>query len=280
MPNIRVIAPNRFDTGTLTCSPTENASFPVANLTNARRDTRLRTSGVSAQSIRATWATNQKIQGVALTRHNLTAAATWQVRLYSDAAWTTLISGFDSGSITAFDTTGMTDLDDIADASFRGYKNSVVWFATAATTVRSMQITLTDAANPDGYLEAVRVVAGPVYEPPGTENFEFGYPLLPRDDATQTRSLGGSLDSSINVASIDRELQFELRLMSQTTRDWWYDLARTRGLRGEFFLSLHPADASKRLERDFQMLAKFTDLSGFERPSVAGYGNTFTVAEA
>ena len=49
------------------------------------------TSGISAQQLRATWAANVSIAAVALCHHNLTASATWRVRLYSDAAFTTQV---------------------------------------------------------------------------------------------------------------------------------------------------------------------------------------------
>lgn len=281
MANFRIIAPNVITSATLTCSPSENTTYPVAHLAHHRRMPEvLRTSGVSAQEIRATWASNQTIQAVALTRHNLTTAATWRVQLYSDTALTTLIGGFDSGSVTAFDGTGMTVFENTYDAAFRGHKNSVVWFSSAATTVRGLRVTLTDAGNTDGYLEACSLIAGSVFEPPGTENFEFGHPLTLLSDVEQKRTRGGTLTAVVNTATVDREWPIDLRLMRQTTRDWLYDMARTLGKGTPFFLSMYPADAVRRLERDYQMQAFWTDLGGFERPSASGFGNVLKAGEA
>lgn len=281
MPNFRILAPNVIGAATLTCSPAENAAYPVANVAHHRRMPEvLRTSGLSAQEIRATWAANQTIQGVAITRHNLTTAATWRVQLYSDAALTTLIGGFDSGNVTAFDGTGMTVHENTYEQSFRGHKNSVVWFSSAATTVRGMRITLTDAGNTDGYIEVRSVLAGSVFEPPGTENFEFGHALKLLADVDQKRTRGGTLLAVANTATVDRSWAFDLRLMRQSTRDWLYDLARTHGKSTPFFISMYPADTVRRLERDYQMQAMFSDLGGFERPSASGFGNTLEVAEA
>lgn len=279
MPNLRVIAPTVIQAATLSCSPAESSLFPVANLKTHRRDELLRSTSLATQRIRATWAANQTIQAVALCRHNLSVNSGVQVTLFSDAAWTTSIAGFVGSNFAGASATGMTGFDTTYSAGYRGFKNSVQWFASAATNVRSMEITVQDSTNTDGYMEHCMLIAGPMFSPPGTENFEFGHPMLLMDDSTQKRGVGGTLDTVVNTNTIDRQWTFDLRLMRQSTRDWFYDLARTHGKRTPFFLSMYPADTDARRERDHQALVKFTDLSGFERPNAVGYGSTFSVGE-
>ena len=267
---MRFIAPDNALTATLTCA-TANASYPATNLITQLRSDTLRTTGVSAQVIRATWAANQTVAAVALCRHNLTAAATWRVQLYSDAAWTTQI--YDSGTVTAFISTDAGSLDTVNDPTFAVLKNSALYF-TAQTTVRSAQITLTDAANPAGYLEAARVFFGPYTD---VRNPPWDYEILWEDPTTQVRTLGRSLLSQ-NNGDRTRSFPFQLAMMPVATRNFIFDIQRAYGMEKDFFMSMWPGEGG-RIEREHQSWAKITGMQGMKRPMLNYYGTSITFGD-
>lgn len=270
--SLRFIALNKADAATLSVSPTENTTYPIANLKTILRSEVLRTTGLTSQQLRAVWATNQTIGAVALCQHNLTAAATWRVRLYSDVAFTTNI--YDSGTVTAYDSTEIGTLDAITDASFIGFKNSVVWF-TAVTTAKSMTIDLNDSGNADGYLKAARLFAGPYDQL--TKNFAWGYTLTPVSPTTQSVTLGGSRLSQYN-GPVTRSLDLPFDRVPAADKSYLFDLCRTKELGGDVFLSAWPGSAGK-LERDHQMWAKITAMQGFDHPLLNFYGTKATFGE-
>lgn len=269
---MRFIAPDNALTATLSCA-TANASYPATNLITQLRSDTLRTTGVSAQVIRATWGVNQTIAAVALCRHNLTAAATWRVQLYSDDAWTTSIYDSGAGGVTALISTDPGAFDAVGDASFAVLRNSVMYF-TQQTTVRSMQVTLTDAANPAGYLEAARLIAGAYVD---LENPDWQYGPSWSDPTTQVRTLGGSLLSQNNG---DRTRSFDLpfSLLVESTRNYLFDLARVYGMERDFFWSMWPGDAGRK-EREHQGWMKITGMEGFKHTMPGYYGTSLTLGD-
>lgn len=267
---MRILAPDLALLATLSCA-TANSLYPTANLITQLRGETLRTSGVSAQVIRATYAANQSVSAIALCRHNLTAAATWRVQLYSDAAWTTQVA--DSGTVTAFISTDPGPFDTVNDTSFKVLKNSVAWFS--ATTIRSVQITLTDAANPAGYLEASRLFIG-AYVDPG-QNPDWGHTLSWEDPTTQSRTLGRSLLSQ-NNGDRTRSFLFPFTLLDVTPRNFLADLLRVYGMERDFFISMWPNEGG-RMEREHQGWVKITAAQGVARPMVNNYGTSLTLGD-
>lgn len=267
---MRIIAPDLALLATLSCA-TANSLYPAANLITQLRGETLRTTGVSAQVIRATYAANQSVSAVALCRHNLTSAASWRVQLYSDAAWTTQVA--DSGTVTAFISTDPGLFDTVTDATFKVLKNSVAWFSP--TTVRSVQITLTDAGNAAGYLEAARLFIG-AYTDPG-QNPDWGHTITWDDPTTQSRTLGRSLLSQ-NNGDRTRSFNFPFTLLDVTPRNFLFDLMRVHGLERDFFISMWPGEAG-RMEREHQGWVKITAAQGFARPMVNYYGTSLTLGD-
>lgn len=267
---MRIIAPDLALLATLSCA-TANALYPAANLITQQRDETLRTTGVSAQVIRATYAANQSVSAVALCRHNLTAAATWRVQLYSDAAWTTQVA--DSGTVTAFISTDPGPFDTVTDATFKVLKNSVAWFS--ATTVRSVQVTLTDAGNAAGYLEASRLFIGAYVEL--GQNPDWGHSISWDDPTTQSRTLGRSLLSQ-NNGERTRSFDFPFSLLDPTPRNYLADLMRVYGMERDFFMSMWPGEGG-RIEREHQAWCKITAAQGLTRPLVNFYGTSLTLGD-
>jgi hypothetical protein len=258
MPNLRILPRNIGDTAALAASPVLASSLPVTNLQTQPRLSVARTTGVASQVIQGTWATNQRATMVALCRHNLTTAATWRVQLYSDVGLTAQIA--DSGTVTAFPGTGLTTQDDPTDVDARGMKNSVYYFALL-TTVKGFKITITDAANPDGYFEASRLFIGEYFEP--TRQPSFGAESFAHVTATsQARSDGGSLYSD-RGADWRRET-FDLDQLDATADiPWMLWLLRYCGKHRDVWFSFYPG-AGNAQEIYHQGQFKFVDLGPLE----------------
>lgn len=267
--NLRIITPNDCDIATLTASPSLVTTLPVTNLQSPSRALVARSTSTSAQDIKGTWSASRIISAAALVRHNLTSSATWQLRLYSDAAWTTLI--YDSGAVVACKPKALGDLewgvDPLGASLFTDWDHafSSMWFAPVAA--RSFVITLTDTTNADGYVQASRLFIGRYLEP--QINFDYGFRLQWLENTRQERTDGGTLRS--DAQDPYRRMSFRLAALSTSDRPKFMEWARRDGLRNDVFISAFPENGSA-LERDHAMAGKLV-----ASPEVAGdFVNNFT----
>lgn len=275
--NIRIITPNDADAATLTASPAMVASLPVTNLQDISRARVARTTSTVAQTIKGTWNAVKVISALALMRHNLTSASTWGLQLYSDAAWATL--AFDSGTVNAVPAKSLGDLewgvDPLGASLFTGWALafSSMWFG--AIRAQSFVLTIADASNPAGYLEATRLFIGRYLQP--TYNFSWGIKLIWKEDTTQERTEGGTLRSD----GFDpyRRMAFKLDQLTASDRPKFLEWARKDGLRNDVFISAYPGDGTS-LERDHSMAAKLVASAEISRGSVNAFDSEYVVEEA
>jgi hypothetical protein len=237
----RILRRNIGDEGVLgTPNPVMLSTLPPANLQTQPRNEMARTAGLTAQVITMTWAANQRATMVALGRHNLTTAGTIRAELFSDVALTVGIG--DSGTLAAFTTANLSrvDADDYLDDRFRGKKNWYYYFPLL-TTIRGLRLTLTDAANPAGYMEAARLFVG--------EYFEFAYDLGFGSEgggsmslSKQGRSDGGDLWSDRGA---DYEVQrLDTDFMQDAEVPEFLAIASKLGTHTDFWLDMIPGDNS------------------------------------
>lgn len=269
MSNLRIIYPNDSDEATLTASPSLVATLPVENLQDVARARVARSTSTAAQDFKGTWSTSRLLSAAALVRHNLTSAGTWRLRLYSDAAWTTLV--YDSGAVVACPPKALGDLewgiDPLGASLFTNWALafSSMWFAPVAA--KSFTLTLTDAANPAGYLEASRLFVGRYLQP--TYNMAWGFKLSWVEASSQERTEGGTLRSDGQEPY--RRMSFKLADLTASDRPKFQEWSRRNGLRTDAFVSAFPENANAQ-ERDYAMSAKL-----IASPDMEGdYLNNFT----
>lgn len=267
MSNVRLIFPNVADDATLSCSPAEVALLPASNLQLQTRGDLWRSDGeITAQHILGDLAGYQTVSALALVRHNLTATATYRLRLY-DAAGQTGTLLYDSGTV-ALETTLVgwgafdwgTDPWGSATLSDWPVPYFVVWFD--AVLALSFDLELADTDNPDGYLEAARLVLGATIEP--TYNMSYGLELSWREQSKQVRTEGGTLRTDERQAY--RRWSFALDHLSPAERGTLMDRFRRIGLRNDLFLSCFPEDTDTDRERDYAGLVKLV-----ETPAMAAH---------
>lgn len=139
----------------LTPSSQASASLGVGNLLTLNPRQKWRTVNLTVSvvvDLGAALARNT----VAMLYSNATSAATWQVRAATSEANLTASPGYDSGSLSHFP--GGADLSTWEETHARLHIGS-------DQTFRWWRVDVTDAANPDGYYEAGRIVIADRFQP-------------------------------------------------------------------------------------------------------------------
>ena len=229
---MKIIAKNIAPDASIVASP--SMQFPESNLLLPTERGRVaQSTGLASQQLTLSWSSNQKAGGIALIGHNLTTAGTVR-SIFSDVTPATL---YDSTALAAFSTTGLdTDIDDYTDIDFRGYKVFRHYF-TQITTIRSLVQTWSDALNPDGCMNARKLIIGKVFEPE--------YPTGAIDMTPMDSSVAGRADDGTH--QVDRGWQARVLTVSieaivEADRPTWLAFARSVGKFGECFVDLYPSD--------------------------------------
>lgn len=231
MTNMRIIAKNIAPDASIAASP--SLTFPESNLLLPLERGRVaRTNGLASQAITLSWSSSQKAMAVAVCRHNLTTSGT--IRNAFSNSVPAVIQ--DAGALAAFSTSGLdTDITDYTAATFRGKKNTVEYFSEI-TTARSLVHTWSDAANPDGYMEATKLFVGRYFEityNPGAVEFNPGdtSAIGRADDGTAIVNAGYKARSIlINLEAIPNDTDLKTLLA----------IADHLGQGGQCFIDLYP----------------------------------------
>lgn len=275
--NIRIITPNDGDDATLTASPSMVATLPQTNLQDISRAKVARTTSLASQDIKGAWTSARVISAAAIMRHNLTSSGTWRLRLYSDAAWSTLV--YDSGAVVACPPKLLGELvwgvDPLGASIFTGWALAFSSMFFTAVGAQSFTITLSDAANPAGYMEVSRLFIGGTLEP--VINFEWGHDIEWRETTQQERTEGGTLRSDDREPF--RRIAFTLAALNEGERAKYLEFTRKAGLRKDFFVSMFPGVGGAK-ERDYAMAAKLTQASPLKGDFVGNYVAEYVMEEA
>ncbi|WP_438455300.1 hypothetical protein [Vreelandella venusta] len=244
-PNMRMIIDNLHDSATLTAT---SAALPIAYTQRSGRSYVWRSTSTATQVITGTLSSVQPLDGGVVYSHNLSPTA--MIR------WEFLANGsvvYDSGTVsTAYlvtppnlrvgiDPWGLTYADALpADQTVR-------W--PGLQFADQYRITISDPANPDGYIEIGRIVIGfafsPVYNP------AYGLSLTWQENAEQVRTEGGSL-RTITSNGQSRLLNIDLNFLESGDRTrLTTDLVKV-GKQGDIFVSVYPEQGGiKELEHSF-----------------------------
>jgi hypothetical protein len=272
--NLRIIYDNVIDSATLTTS-TAAIGLPVTNLQGDQKGLVWRSTGTTA-TITATWTTLQTLRAVVLPFCNLTAAATIRVQAYTNTGDTTPVLDTGpqpAGAYTPGDIWGGAIASSVNSYSLGGGTYARIWFAQ--TIARKIEITIVDASNSAGYLEAARLVCGNYWAP--TYNTNFGLSIGYTDSSTQTRTEAGTLLTSIGT--LHRTLDFDLQWLTDTDKTRMLSILRGNGLRKPLFVSVFPQDSDPIKEQEYQIYAKLTDLAKLTHPVYSVYTSNLSLQE-
>lgn len=237
---------NRIDAATLSAS-SEVGDAVVANLQSFQLAKVTRTSGFTGEYWQAAFAEAESLNLVAVWNHNLSVSATIQIQVGTDAAM--LSPGYDETfdawpSVYGWDDLGW-DLDgfdgvlpDLED-TFQDYKKYTICRLGAAASGTFLRVTVNDAGNTDGYIQAGRLLAGQAVQP--SRNFSFNWSQQWRDLSARERMEDGGVWFDVRPKYRRQTLPFRFA----TEADAWgvhNEMARVVGHSRDLLVVPFPGD--------------------------------------
>lgn len=223
---IRFLTTTKFDTATATSLNNAGTAYVVANVQDRFLKKAYRSTGLTDQWLKFDLGSAKALTDFTFFYNNLTSAAT--VKLFGHAS--DMGNTVASWAAATFQQT-ITDFDTRAGlATF------------ASTSLRWWFLGITDAANPDSYIQIGRVFAGESTSP--TENFSENITINYMDPSDQTWSTGG------HVYSVTRERakEFSFQFVDVSTSNFdlielvWLTSYKTEPLVIIFDKTDHPVD--------------------------------------
>lgn len=274
MANLRIVADNAMNrVATLTASSTVGP-LAASNLLVDLKSLVHRATSTSV-TYTATWSAAETLSCVALPFCNLSPTATIRVRLYTDAAGTTL--ALDTGTnlacpAAAIVLPGWTAQASASAYTYGGGACARAWFA--ATNAQRLVVDIVDTSNLQGYVECSRLVAGAYFSP--AYNANVGATLTFADTGTQVRSGAGELLTDAGTRS--RSITLELSNLPAADRTSLAHVLRG-GLSAPLFLSVLPTSSDLEAERDHQLYCKLGETGAVALATMGSYSLPFRFEE-
>lgn len=225
----------------------------------------------------------EPIRVIALIGHNLSLDATWQVRAYSDAGFTTLV--YDSGSLDAYPPV-YTSLDlEWEDAEFWDGKPSLedlehlpltsIHITDDLEAWQYWRISISDTTNADGYVDMQRFILSEGLIPP--YNYGYGATLEYVDESNSETNLG--VAEYIDEKDLYRVFKFKLnRYTMEQAHTQVMDLVAKVGSKKQVFVVGDPTDSINLQRRSF--LGRLRRLSPLEYDSFDNAASSFEIKES
>ena len=275
MTNLRIIYDNAADRAVLTASSQVGALGP-ANLQRDSKAAVLRANG-TAQTITATWPTQEAIACVALIFTNMTSCARMRVRGYAQPG--DAVPVLDTGSIfpcpAAVHGTYPWGALPLGWNAYKwggantwargGGADGVVWFAPVR--VRQLVIEVSAPQSPEGYLEISRLVVGNYWSP--EHNAEYGAQLQLQDASEDYRTGAGDLKTQIRP--ISDKLSINLAHLTPMDRARLMRILRENGKGKAMLFSLFPENPDPLLEQDHMLYGKASNIDAMATPYFETY---------
>lgn len=275
MTNLRIIHDNAADRAALTASSQAGTMGP-ANLQLDRKSAVLRALG-TAQSITATWPTQECVACVALILTNATSSARMRVRGY----------GQPGDTVPAVDTGWMMPCSEAPLGSYPfgelplgwnayawggtntwargGGSDAVAWFAPVF--VRQLVVDVYCPDLPAGYIEISRLVAGNYWSP--EYNAEYGASLQLQDTSEVYRTAAGTAKTAVGTTS--DKLAINLAHLAAPDRARLMRILRESSTVRPLLFSLFPENPDPVLEQDHMIYGRVTNLDAVSTPYYGTY---------
>lgn len=278
--SLKIIWPNEADSATLTADPPLLDSLPVENLQEQTRRPARSDGLTTPQSILGSWAAARPIEAFALVRHNLSAAASIRLRLYEepDQAGALLTDETISlgETIPGWGTLGWGTFSWGASIfSDWPVAFNTLWLDESVQAA-SFQIDISDAANPDGYIEATRLFLGGIFTLDENDSFSYGVDVRWEEESVQFRTAAGSVRT--DAQDPYRVWNVPLKFITAAKRTELFRMLRIVGKRVDLFISLYP-DQGGELERDHAGQVKITKMPSAPRRTATHWEATLEFTE-
>lgn len=274
--HLRVVYNNAADRSSVSASTTAGSLVASNLLTDYKSDV-YRSIGTTT-TITATWASAELVGMVALPFCNLTSAATFRVKLYTNVADVTPV--LDTGVVTACASTplgawewGSVPLG-VNAYSYVGAAYGRAWFAT--TAIKKLELIVEDTTNVSGYIEASRLVCGAYFTPEHNAELDASWEVI--DKSSQERN--EATDLITDLGSKSKKITFNLQHMTVTDRNAITNILRGNGMARPLFVSLFPEDADSSQEQLYQVYGKLPQQASIGIAYWNAYNTTLEIEEA
>ena len=273
--HLRIVYNNSADRSTISASTTAGVLVATNMLTDRKSDTWRSTGGTA--TITMTFASAEFVGCVATPFCNLTSAATFRVRTYTEVADSVPV--VDTGVISACAATplGLWEWGNIPLGvnaySYGGANYGRAWFAT--NPVKKVVIDIDDNTNLAGYIEISRMVAGAYFIPERNAELDANWEVLEaskseRNDAT---------DLITDIGGKSKKITFNLQHMSPADRNSVTNILKGNGVAKPMFISLYPDDDDSSVEQLYQVWGKLSQQSAVGIAYWNTYNTTITIEE-
>lgn len=183
---------------------------------------------------------------------------------------------YDSGNV-AFNTAaaikipGLTATQSLSAYSYGGGRTLTMYSPDQSTT--RMHLTISDPTNPQGYLEATRLVIGDYFSP--TYDSELGATVIMEDASKSVRSDSGSLRKDIGYKF--KRISSDLSVITDANRTELWKIVSYAGTSSPVWMSLYPANANPDKEQAYTIYGYFTKATEISARSYNIYATKFEV---
>ena len=197
------------------------------------------TVGTTATVLLDAGSTGQTWGAVALSRTNLSAGAQWSVTIWADAGQTTVVYG--GGAATAANVTG----------------GQCVLILPAQVAGQRISISVTDTANPEGFLNIPLAYAGPLFRPAGNISWQTTRARDRQVDEVVTRS--GTEFPQFRWSR--RRWSLDMQSLRTAELPTWQSIDQLAALGGNILFVPDPASATINADAIFGRLTSKADIT-------------------
>lgn len=250
MSNALFLSSRWLDGGAVTAS-SEQGLLTADHVQTIRPDEVWRATGCATEWLAWDFGEALVFEALVALAHNLSADATWRVRLAATAADVTASPALDSGVISAWPSSGKPD-----DPGESPYSMVV---SNNSTGYRYGRVDFFDPTNPDGFVQVGRLYAGPAFVPAINVDISPSLGLISPDEVGRT-AFGHAIGD--NRGPTSRVLQVPMSAMTKSeVNSELLELQRYCGLAKDFAFCLDPAETTH--FHIYALQARFAALNGF-----------------
>lgn len=247
MANLRILYNNVADIATITASTTASG-FSIDNVKNTKKSSVHRSTGNSVVYT-LTWATSQKVNGVALPATNLESGATIRVQVYSTDS-TTLIS--DSNNTQACKDRDIVLYNSTAtptyvDFAFGGSTKTSVWFNSVLTT-RKVVITINSSTT----IDCARIVCGQYWE--SSRQVSNGITLGYQDSSEIVTTRSGN--TYADRRPISETMSFSIEYISDADRQELQKIFKSWGANALLYICVFPDNTNPDATQNYSIYGR------------------------
>lgn len=275
--NLRLLPGNHLDDVSLTVT-SEESEYPKEYLQVSRPSWRWRSTSAAEQEI--TWDNGEELGAdmFAIVNSNLTADSELHLELATDAGYSTLVLDETFDGQLPYYGLGEGPLGLIALGGYT-YPNRYIpilyhIFAAGTVAYRYGRLTITDAGNADGYVEAGRIIVSHSWQPTINHNWNATHDIEKDSQIEFTPAGGAMADPAIGRKVVEVSFSW----LDNTEDDELAQIIEAYGRNGNVLLTCYPGEGAA-LERNFTVYGPLIAWGRSQRLQTRTQGRSIKVSE-